>query len=82
MTAEKHLRQREALVRLCEVVKIDAGAARRGSEIYRGLKAVGALFCHEDILVAATALANDFPLLTRNRRHFERVPSLRFHRLS
>jgi predicted nucleic acid-binding protein len=34
-----------------------------------------------DILIAATALANDLPLLTRNRRHFERVPGLRFHPL-
>lgn len=30
-----------------------------------------------DALIAATALAHDIPLMTRNRRHFERVADLR-----
>ena len=30
-----------------------------------------------DALIAATALAHELELLTRNRRHFERVPGLR-----
>jgi toxin FitB len=30
-----------------------------------------------DALIAATALVHQLPLLTRNRRHFERVPRLR-----
>lgn len=29
-----------------------------------------------DALIAATALERSFPLLTRNRRHFERVDDL------
>ncbi len=30
-----------------------------------------------DALIAATALTHRIPLLTRNRRHFDRVPELR-----
>lgn len=30
-----------------------------------------------DALIAATALEHDLPLMTRNRRHFERVAGLR-----
>jgi predicted nucleic acid-binding protein len=30
-----------------------------------------------DSLIAGIALANDLPLLTRNRSHFERVPDLK-----
>jgi predicted nucleic acid-binding protein len=30
-----------------------------------------------DALIAATALEHELPLLTRNRRHFDRVPGLR-----
>jgi len=30
-----------------------------------------------DPLIAATALAHDIPLMTRNRRHFERIADLR-----
>ena len=32
-----------------------------------------------DILIAATAIAHDLTMLTRNRRHFERVPGLRLY---
>ena len=32
-----------------------------------------------DLLIAATALHHDLTLLTRNVRHFERVPGLQFH---
>ncbi len=32
-----------------------------------------------DALIAATALVHDLALLTRNLRHFERVPDLRLH---
>lgn len=82
VVSEKHLRQRDALVQLCEVVKIDAGIARRGSEIYRHLKGTGSLVCHEDVLIAATALETGTPLLTANRKHFERIPGLRLHPIS
>jgi predicted nucleic acid-binding protein len=30
-----------------------------------------------DLLIAATALADGVPLVTRNVRHFERIPDLR-----
>ena len=29
-----------------------------------------------DLLIAATAIRHDLTLLTNNRRHFERIPSL------
>jgi predicted nucleic acid-binding protein len=29
-----------------------------------------------DALIAATALQHELPLMTRNRRHFDRVPGL------
>lgn len=32
-----------------------------------------------DLLIACTALAHDLTLVTRNFRHFERVPALRIH---
>ena len=35
-----------------------------------------------DLLIAATALAHDLTLVTRNRRHFARVPGLRLHAAS
>lgn len=35
-----------------------------------------------DLLIASTALAHDLTLVTRNRRHFERIPSLRLYTTS
>jgi predicted nucleic acid-binding protein len=32
-----------------------------------------------DLLIAATALAYDLTLLTRNRRHFQRIPDLKLY---
>jgi predicted nucleic acid-binding protein len=32
-----------------------------------------------DLLIAATAIATDRALITRNRRHFDRIPGLRIY---
>ncbi len=40
------------------------------------LRAQGNLIPDLDLLIAATAIAHDLTLLTRNRRYFERVPGL------
>lgn len=43
---------------------------------YRYLKENGLLIGTNDLWIAVTALANDLPLVTRNRKHFQRVPGL------
>ena len=45
--------------------------------IYRQLKCESKLVDIGDILIAATAMANDLPLATLNRSHFERIRGLR-----
>ena len=45
--------------------------------IYRQLKRESKLISLGDILIAATAIANDLPLATFNRSHFERIRDLR-----
>lgn len=42
----------------------------------RYLRDNGALIGANDLWIAATALARDMPLVTRNERHFRRVPGL------
>jgi predicted nucleic acid-binding protein len=61
----------DALLADCDEVEIDARIARRAGRVKRdtGLQIA-------DALIAATALEHRLPLLTRNRRHFERVPGL------
>ena len=46
-------------------------------KFYRQLKQENRLIDTTDILIAATAMANDLPLATLNRNHFERIRGLR-----
>ena len=43
---------------------------------YRYLRGAGQLIGANDLWIAATALANDMPVVTRNEGHFRRVPGL------
>jgi predicted nucleic acid-binding protein len=52
-------------------IPLDSKIAERGGELKRDVKVAT-----PDALIAATALAHDLPLMTRNVRHFERVPGL------
>ena len=40
------------------------------------LRDAGRMIGDMDLLIAATAIRHDLTLLTNNRRHFERIPSL------
>lgn len=43
---------------------------------YRHLRGTGQLISANDLWIAATALANGMPVVTRNVAHFKRVPHL------
>jgi tRNA(fMet)-specific endonuclease VapC len=50
--------------------------ARHYREIFRYLKGRGELIGANDLWIAASAIANQTPLVTRNAREFRRVPRL------
>lgn len=62
---------------VAEVFGITMDVARRWAMLKGNLRRVGQLIPHEDLFIAATALHHDLTLVTRNRRHFERIPDLR-----
>lgn len=71
-------RQRlDGLVASLTILNLDARAARTAAEVRRLLESVGLRIDPMEALIAGVALANDLPLITRNLRHFERVPGLR-----
>ena len=55
---------------------LDEPAADRAAEIRRGLERDGVGIGMGDSLIAGIVLVHGAILLTRNRRHFERVPGL------
>ena len=74
-----HLWQRievEVLLRVT-VLNFDAAAACRAGDLDGELWQRGERLAVEDLLLAASALSRDLTLITRNLRHFERVPGLR-----
>ncbi len=53
-------------------IPVDSSIAERGGTLKRTSQ-----LPTPDALIAATALAHELPLMTRNRRHFDRVVGLR-----
>jgi predicted nucleic acid-binding protein len=72
-------KQREsvlALLRSIPVLPLDFDAARRAAEVHQQLERSGIKIGMGDSLIAGIVLARGGTLLTRNVRHFERVPGL------
>ncbi len=65
------------LLSVLKIVELDTESAALAGKLKRDLAAAENDIGMADCLIAGIALTNDLPLLTRNRRHFERVPGLR-----
>lgn len=69
-------RFRRFLARLA-LLPLDDAVMERFAFIRADLRRRGQLIPDLDLLIAATALHHDLTLLTRNVRHFDRIPELR-----
>jgi predicted nucleic acid-binding protein len=61
------------------ILDVNRQVAERYAEIRGGLRAKGLLLDNRDLLIAATALHHDLTLVTRNHRHFGRVPGIKLY---
>ena len=59
-----------------EVLPVDAEVAEIAARLYADLRRRGQPLPDADILIAATALANDCVLVTGNEKHFQRISDL------
>jgi predicted nucleic acid-binding protein len=66
-----------ALLDLTPVLPFDSACVGAAVAIYRDLRARNQLIALPDLLIAATAVAHQLPLLTLNLSHFERITSLK-----
>jgi len=66
-------------LQLVSVLTLDLDIVRRFGDIRGRLRSIGMLIPDNDLLIASTALRHDLTLVTRNRRHFDRIPGLRLH---
>jgi len=67
----------ETLLGATSILPLDPSSARRAGEIQRDLVRGGAGIGMADALISGICLEHDAILLTRNRRHYERVRGLR-----
>lgn len=58
------------------VVAADHSVMRKAGQLSGDLITDGQRIEREDCIIAATALLSDEPVITRNTRHFERIPEL------
>lgn len=80
LTGVREGKRGERLRRLVEnipVLPLDRTSAERAARVRQQLENRGQSIGMGDSLIAGIALANGLPLLTRNRKHFERVEELR-----
>jgi len=59
------------------ILPLDLATARIHSQLWADLAAAGVVISPHDLWLAATCLAHDLTLVTRNVREFERVPGLK-----
>jgi tRNA(fMet)-specific endonuclease VapC len=64
------------------VVRVNEPIMERFAEIRSLLRRRGELISDFDILLGATALSYEFTVLTFNRKHFSRIPDLKFYQPS
>jgi tRNA(fMet)-specific endonuclease VapC len=80
---ERRLRREafvEAILSLVPVLPFDLQVARTHAHLWAQLSATGQPLGAHDLLIAATALAHGFSVLTDNLRDFHRVPGLTVRR--
>jgi tRNA(fMet)-specific endonuclease VapC len=75
--AERRQAQFDSFLSLINVVPFDAPASREAAEVRLALERRGEPIGPLDTLIAATALAQNATLVTRNVKEFGRVPGLK-----
>lgn len=79
LSGARNPKQLARLVQLLGAIpslELDDAAADAASEIRRSLEGSGKTIGMADSLIAGIVTSNGGTLLTRNRRHFERVPGI------
>jgi tRNA(fMet)-specific endonuclease VapC len=72
----RELQTVRALLQALPTLTLDEAAADRAADVKRDLERRGQPIGMADCLIAGIVLAHDGVLLTRNERHFARVPGL------
>jgi tRNA(fMet)-specific endonuclease VapC len=67
----------ETLLSAVTVLPLETAAARRAGEVHRELERSGLSVGMADSLIAGIALEQKATLITRNQKHYQRIPGLK-----
>jgi tRNA(fMet)-specific endonuclease VapC len=67
----------ETLLAAVTILPLDVSSARRAGEVRRELERAGTAIGMADSLIAGIALDHGAILITRNKKHYQRVPGLK-----
>ena len=79
LEAKRAQRQIERFQNRCAastIIPLDPAIVDRAAFLYGELRRTGRPISDADILIAATALTLEVPVVTENRSHFSRIPGL------
>ena len=73
---EQEMRDVNNITEYLEILPFTTNTAKKAGEIYRILRDKNKVIEAKDLFIAATALSHDFPIMTLNVKHFDRIPEL------
>ena len=73
---EKQKNEADIIMTFLNVISFDAQQARRASTLFQTLKKENRLIEFRDIFIASCAISKKIPLVSFNRKHFERIKEL------
>ncbi len=73
---EQKMRDVKNITEYLEILPFTRNAAEKAGEIYIMLRDENKVIEVKDLFIAATALSHDFPIMTLNVKHFNRIPEL------
>ena len=73
---EQKLNDIDYVLEYIEIIPFTRETAKLAGEIYLNLRNHNKIIETKDLFIAATALSQDFPLMTLNIKHFERIEGL------
>ncbi|MCK5672903.1 MAG: type II toxin-antitoxin system VapC family toxin [Spirochaetales bacterium] len=74
--SKKHLEQRRQLLDLSEIAGLNREISEKAAELFTELRSKGLTIDNEDLLIAATSISCNLPLLTVNKKHFSYIAGL------
>jgi predicted nucleic acid-binding protein len=82
VVSKKKLADLDKLFEMVPIISLDSQISRLAGQQYTYLKSRGKLIANQDLFIAATAVSNSIPLLTRNVKHFSRIRELNLYSLT